>query len=214
MSLSTLFEVKFSTIFDVLPLYKEWSFPKCGNWSHWPDPAATPATRKSTESGCSGGRCCVQHCPALGKPLLEVWLERPARKERSDRGQRRAMSPKLLETTEALALQKPPLPIATLFRQICRIARDRGENVPNYKAVYRVVRNLPADLVMLAHEGTKELLEYLTNIRLVEKITFFIFISGWARKANWCRNVPVSPSLSTKPVQQRIKSFFWDLKML
>ena len=65
------------------------------------------------------------------------------------------MSPKLLEAIEGLALQKPPFPIATLYRQICRIAQDRGENVPNYKAVYRVVRELPKDLVMLAHEGTK-----------------------------------------------------------
>ena len=78
-----------------------------------------------------------------------------ARKRRSDRGQRRALSGKLREVVEALALEKPPLPIAALHRQICKIAQQRGVNIPTYKAVYRIVRELPKDLVTLAHEGTK-----------------------------------------------------------
>jgi putative transposase len=78
-----------------------------------------------------------------------------ARKRRSDRGRCRVVSPKLREVVEALALQKPPLPIAALHRQICKIAQKRGENSPTYKAVYRIVRELPKDLVMLAHEGAK-----------------------------------------------------------
>jgi putative transposase len=78
-----------------------------------------------------------------------------ARDERADRGLRRAITPELKEILEALALQKPPLPIAALHRQLYRIAIDRGQPAPNYKAVYRVVRHLPADLVMLAHEGSK-----------------------------------------------------------
>jgi hypothetical protein len=78
-----------------------------------------------------------------------------ARKRRSDRGHYRAVSPKLRQVVEALALQKPPLPIAALHRQICKIARKRGENSPTYKAVYRIVRELPKDLLILAHEGAK-----------------------------------------------------------
>ena len=78
-----------------------------------------------------------------------------ARKRRSDRGQRRALSGKLREVVEALALEKPPLPIAALHRQICKIAQQRGVNIPTYKAVYRIVRELPKDLVTLAYEGTK-----------------------------------------------------------
>ena len=77
------------------------------------------------------------------------------RKRRSDRGQRRALSGKLREVVEALALEKPPLPIAALHRQICKIAGERRENTPTYKAVYRIVRELPKDLLVLAHEGTK-----------------------------------------------------------
>ena len=78
-----------------------------------------------------------------------------ARKPRSDRGERRALSPKLLEAVEGLALQKPPVPITTLYRQICRIAQDNGELVPSYKTVYRIIRNLPKDLMTLAHKGTR-----------------------------------------------------------
>jgi putative transposase len=78
-----------------------------------------------------------------------------ARDDRSDRGRRRAITPALKDILEALALQKPPMPIAALHRQLCRIAVERGQPAPSYKAVYRVVRHLPADLVMLAHEGSK-----------------------------------------------------------
>jgi putative transposase len=77
------------------------------------------------------------------------------RKRRSDRGQRRALSVKLRQVVEALALEKPPLPIAALHRQICKIAHETDQNIPTYKAVYRIVRELPKDLLVLAHEGTK-----------------------------------------------------------
>ena len=75
--------------------------------------------------------------------------------DRSDRGWRRAITLELKEILEALALQKPPLPIAALHRQICKIAQQRGVNTPTYKMVYRIVSELPKDLVMLADEGTK-----------------------------------------------------------
>jgi putative transposase len=78
-----------------------------------------------------------------------------ARNDRADRGRRRTITPALKEILEALALQKPPMPIAALHRQLCRIAVEREQPTPNYKAVYRVVRHLPADLVMLEHEVRK-----------------------------------------------------------
>ena len=65
------------------------------------------------------------------------------------------MSESIKEAMEGLCLQKPPLPIATLYRQIVKLARDRGEQAPSYGTVFNIVRSLPADLVTLAHEGTK-----------------------------------------------------------
>lgn len=53
-----------------------------------------------------------------------------ARKERTDRGARRFLSPQMYKVVEGLALQKPPLPIAALYRQVYRIAQEQGEKPP------------------------------------------------------------------------------------
>ncbi len=76
------------------------------------------------------------------------------RSKRADRG-RRGASVRIKEAIEGLALQKPPLPIAALYRQVRRLAQEIGEQPPNYWTVYRIIRDLPADLLTLAHEGTK-----------------------------------------------------------
>lgn len=78
-----------------------------------------------------------------------------ARKRRDDRGERRAVSQKLHAVIEGLALQKPPLPIAALYRQVQRLSRDLGESAPSYGTVFNIVRGLSADLVTLAQEGAK-----------------------------------------------------------
>ena len=48
-------------------------------------------------------------------------------KKREDRGERRAVSAKVKEIIEGLALQKPPLPIAALYRQVLRFSKELGE---------------------------------------------------------------------------------------
>lgn len=89
-----------------------------------------------------------------------------ARKTRIDRGRRHAVSSKIKEVIEGLALQKPPLPVAALYRQVQRLALDIGETVPTYWTVWDIVRRLPADLVILAHEGTKA---YSNTFELVHR---------------------------------------------
>ncbi len=84
-----------------------------------------------------------------------IGLTALVRKKRTDRGERRVVSAKLKEAIEGLALQKPPLPIAALYRQVSRLSKDVGEKAPSYGTVFNIVRSLPADLVTLAHEGTK-----------------------------------------------------------
>jgi len=78
-----------------------------------------------------------------------------ARKGRADRGKRRALSPEMTKVVEGLALQKPPLPVAALYRQVFQLAQQQGQKPPSYSMVYDVVRKIPHDLVTLAHEGTK-----------------------------------------------------------
>ena len=102
---------------------------------------------------------------AAGIPLriAQHWVEKYqqfgltalARRKRADSGEHRAVSVKIREAIEGLALQKPPLPIAALDRQVRQLSQDLGEEPPSYWVVYRIVRSLPADLLTLAHQGTK-----------------------------------------------------------
>jgi putative transposase len=47
-----------------------------------------------------------------------------ARKTRADRGGRRVISPKLKAAIEALALENPPLPVRSIWRQIRHFCGD------------------------------------------------------------------------------------------
>ena len=88
------------------------------------------------------------------------------RKKREDRGDRRAVSTKVKDIIEGLALQKPPLPIAALYRQVLRFSKELGDKAPSYGTVFNIVRSLGADLVTLAHEGTKA---YSESFELVHR---------------------------------------------
>jgi putative transposase len=59
-----------------------------------------------------------------------AWL-RSARRKRTDTGEHREISAKLKEAIEGIALQKPPLPVATICRQVLRLAQDLGEEPPS-----------------------------------------------------------------------------------
>ena len=99
----------------------------------------------------SARKSCFARDAGIGYRTAQRWKMRYrkyglpglARDDRSDRGWRRGITVELKEILEALALQKPPLPIAALYRQICKIAQQRGLNTPTYKVVYRIVRELP-----------------------------------------------------------------------
>jgi putative transposase len=100
-----------------------------------------------------------------GQPLrtLRRWVEAYRkhgltgllRKGRADQGTGRRLSPELQQFVEGLALQRPRLSAAAIHRQVSELARRRGGPAPSYSLVYGIVRALPADLITLAHEGTK-----------------------------------------------------------
>jgi putative transposase len=52
------------------------------------------------------------------------------RKAREDRGGRRVVSQKIKEAIEGLALERPPLPIRSICRQVREFARATGEPCP------------------------------------------------------------------------------------
>ena len=80
-------------------------------------------------------------------------LEALAHKQRVDRGLKRAMSPRMVETIEGLALEKPRVPISAIYRDLKEFAAKTGERLPSYPAVYRVVKAIPISLMTLAHSG-------------------------------------------------------------
>ena len=85
----------------------------------------------------------------------QIGLVALARKKREDQGERRSVSTKFKKVIEGIALQKPPLPLSVIYRQAERIALEAGEKAPSYGTVLNIVHSLGADLVTLAHEGTK-----------------------------------------------------------
>jgi putative transposase len=60
------------------------------------------------------------------------------RKAREDRGTRRVVSPKIKAAIEGLALERPPLPIRSICRQVRDFAQATGEPVPGYGTVYDI----------------------------------------------------------------------------
>jgi putative transposase len=74
---------------------------------------------------------------------------------RGDNGVRRAVSANLKAAIEGLALERPPLPITSIYRQVKQFAASTGESTPSYWTIYRVVRDLPEGLLTLAHRGNK-----------------------------------------------------------
>jgi transposase-like protein len=70
-------------------------------------------------------------------------------KQRENRGGRRAVPTKLREIMEGLALRRPPLPIAALYRQVVHLAQKLGERAPSYGTVFNIVHSLGADLLLL-----------------------------------------------------------------
>lgn len=76
------------------------------------------------------------------------------------------MSVKPKDSIEGLALQKPPLPIAALCRQVSRFSNELGEKATSYGTVFNIARSLPADLVTRAHDRAKA---YSNKFELVHR---------------------------------------------
>jgi putative transposase len=74
---------------------------------------------------------------------------------RADQGKRRRLSAELCRFAEGLALQRPPFSPGAIYREVCRVAREKGQNPPGYHTVYNVIRAIPEDLRTFAVDGEK-----------------------------------------------------------
>jgi len=76
------------------------------------------------------------------------------RKPRRNRGQHQ-LPPELQHLIEGLALRRPRLSAAAVWRQAVEVANVQNWPAPSYSTVFTIVRGLAPDLVTLAHQGTK-----------------------------------------------------------
>jgi putative transposase len=84
-----------------------------------------------------------------------VGLAGLVKKGRRDKGGRRAVSPRLREAIEGLALEKPALPLTSVHRQVKQFAQMIGEAEPSYCMVRDVALSIPNDLRTLAQQGAR-----------------------------------------------------------
>jgi len=78
------------------------------------------------------------------------------RKTRKDKGSHYNLSEVQQQIIEALVLQKPPLSFTAIHRKFVTIAEKKGWTVPSYFVVRDIAHQIDADLLMLAHKGSKE----------------------------------------------------------
>jgi len=74
------------------------------------------------------------------------------RSGRADAGQRK-LSADFTAIIEGLALRRPRPSVATLHREVAKIAAEREIATPSYATVHAIVRGLDPALTTLAHEG-------------------------------------------------------------
>jgi putative transposase len=77
-----------------------------------------------------------------------------SKRPRADRGTPHRVSPAVVQTIEALALQTPPLSVAAIHRQIVALTTTQGIRVPSYRTVYNTIKQIAPALRTLAHEGS------------------------------------------------------------
>ena len=110
------------------------------------------------------------------------------RRDRADHGKRRSISPALLELVEGLALQKPPLPVAAIYREICRTALAQEQPCPSYHSVYTCYQ---------CSAGRPENLGSRRRRRLIAKpTTWFIGVKQPIRTRS---GKPITPSSISGP---------------
>jgi len=87
----------------------------------------------------------LHHVPL---PTLQRWVQRYrkeglaglARKERVDAGQSHGLPEELVHLIEGLYLSPPPPMIMSVYRKVCRVAKEQGWSEPSYDQVYRIVQ--------------------------------------------------------------------------
>jgi putative transposase len=111
-----------------------------------PSPADWQAAAEQADCSVKTIRRWVQRFRQYGLPGL-------CRKRRSDRNQRRAVSPDMQRVIEALYLEHGFRSMRAVHRMITSYAHKRGGQAPSYTVVREICQALPPDVVCMAREG-------------------------------------------------------------
>lgn len=76
-------------------------------------------------------------------------------KKRNDCGQHRIVKDNMQLFIEGLALKKPKMSVASIYRKTLEISEEKNWRKPAYSTVYNIVKNLDPALVTLAQHGDK-----------------------------------------------------------
>ena len=91
------------------------------------------------------------------------------RKDDEIKGERRAVSSRLRDAIEGLALEKPALPLTSVYRQVKHFAQMIGEAAPSYWVVRDIALSIPNDLRTLAQQGARRYGELYDFVHRWEK---------------------------------------------
>jgi putative transposase len=111
--------------------------------------------KRSLQLVASDAKICFRTAQRWVSQYRKLGLVALVRKSREDRGARRVVSAKIKAAIEGLALERPPLPIRSICRQVRQFAQATGELPPRYGTVYDLVREIPSGLLTLAQHGSK-----------------------------------------------------------
>jgi len=78
-----------------------------------------------------------------------------SRTRRVGRGTPHSVTPGLVQTIEALALQTPPLSVAAIHRHVVTLTAAQGSHAPCYRTVYNIIGRIAPALRTLAHHGSQ-----------------------------------------------------------
>ena len=111
------------------------------------------ATGKQWQAAAEKGGCTEKTVRRWVKRFKESGLAGLVRRERSDKGERNAVTGEMQRLVEALYLENGKRTIKNVYRLVKKYAEKTHCDGPTYATVYAICKALPASVVTMARRG-------------------------------------------------------------